>query len=229
MTVTDACVQLANVGEVIASLPQVLRSDAEENRHRILESARQLFSESGLDVTMRQIARRAEVGPATLYRRFPSKQDLVLEAFKSELAACRAIVREGVANTDPWQGFCSVVERITVLNVRNQGFTDAFLSVHASAADFASHRVDMLSEVATIIRRAQAVGALRQDFVVDDFVLILLAGRGLGRAPLEVRTVAAHRFAALAIDGLRASRSTGQLPPPARLSSAARDFSLDRV
>ena len=55
-------------------LPQKLRSDAEDNRDRILESARVLFAREGLTVPMRAIARHAGVGPATLYRRFPTKQ-----------------------------------------------------------------------------------------------------------------------------------------------------------
>ena len=54
-----------------------LRADAQENRDRILDAARALFSERGLDVSMREVARCAEVGPATLYRRFPTKQALI--------------------------------------------------------------------------------------------------------------------------------------------------------
>lgn len=70
-------------------LPHMLRADAQDNRDRVLEAARALFAERGIDVTMRQIARRADVGPATLYRRFPTKQILVDEAFEYELRSCR--------------------------------------------------------------------------------------------------------------------------------------------
>lgn len=203
-----------------------LRSDAQENRDRILDAAREVFAASGLDATMRQIARRAEVGPATLYRRFPSKQDLILAAFRSELIACRGIVREGAANSDPWKGLCVVIERITVLNAHNQGFTDAFLSEYPGEVDFAAHRREMLGELSTITRRAKAAGALREDFTIDDFVLILLAGRGLTRAPIATRTDAARRFAALTIEGLRAAPTNAQLPAPARLVSAITDPAL---
>jgi len=217
----DAGVHFGKVRGMTATVPQVLRSDAQENRDRILESAREVLAESGLEVTMRQIARRAGVGPATLYRRFPTKQDLVLEAFRQELHACRTIVREGVADPDPWRGFCAVIERITVLNARNQGFTEAFLSEYPAAVDFQAHRTEMMQGLSTIARLAKDSGALRQDFVLDDFVLILLAGRGLTRAPLATRDTAARRFAALAIDGLRAADRAQPLPTPARLTSAA--------
>ena len=100
-----------------------------------------------------------------------------------ELGACRAIVREAAADPDPWRGFCRVIERVTVLNARNQGFTDAFMAEHPSAIDFAAHRAALTREIAAISRRAIAAGELRADFVLDDFMLVLLAGRGLTTIP----------------------------------------------
>ena len=201
------------------TLPQVLRADAQDNRDRVLEAARELFAESGLGVTMRQVARRAGVGPATLYRRFPTKQELVLEAFMDEFRACTAIVREAAADPDPWHGFCSVIERVTVLNARNQGFTDAFMSTYPGAVDLAAHRAEMTRELAAISRRAKAAGDLRADFTLDDFMLVLLAGRGLTALPAPDRGGAARRFAAVALQGLRAAEENRPLPPSPRLAS----------
>ena len=215
----DAPVHLAKVRGMTGTLPHVLRSDAQDNRDRVLKAARELFAESGLGVTMRQIARRAGVGPATLYRRFPTKQALVLEAFTDELGACSAIVREAAADPDPWHGFCSVIERVTVLNARNQGFTDAFMAEHPSAVDFPAHRAALTREIAAISRRAIAAGELRADFVLDDFMLVLLAGRGLAAVPARERVAAARRLAALTIEGLRAEDANYPLPKPPRLAS----------
>ncbi len=201
-------------------LPQLLRGDAQGNRDRILESARALFAEQGIDVTMRAIARRAQVGPATLYRRFPTKQLLVDEAFADELAICRTIVQDGCADPDPWQGFCFIIEQLTALNVRNQGFVEAFMSANPDTDTFAAHRASLLRMLTALSRRAQAAGALRPDFVIDDLVLVLLAGRGLSSAPSARRGAAARRFAALAIEAFRASDMNAALPLPARLASA---------
>ncbi|WP_261984695.1 MULTISPECIES: TetR/AcrR family transcriptional regulator [unclassified Rhodococcus (in: high G+C Gram-positive bacteria)] len=55
-------------------LTQILRADAKENRDRIVEVAREVFASDGLGISMREVARRAEVGPATLYRRFPPRR-----------------------------------------------------------------------------------------------------------------------------------------------------------
>ncbi|PXW30890.1 UNVERIFIED_CONTAM: TetR family transcriptional regulator [Williamsia faeni] len=212
----DAGVHIAKVREMDETLPQVLRADAQENRDRVLAAARELFARDGLDVTMRQIARYAEVGPATLYRRFPTKHALLVEAFMDELGACRGIVRDAVDDPDPWRAFCTVIERLAVLNAQNQGFTDAFMSAQPGAIDFAAHRSQMLHELSGIARRAKDAGALRADFVVDDFVLVLLAGRGLATAKINGRTAAARRFAALAIDGFRATDSNSPLSAPAQ-------------
>lgn len=208
----NAPVHLREVRDVTGTVPQSLRSDARENRDRVLDAARILFSERGIDVTMRAIARRAGVGPATLYRRFPTKQDLVDEAFAHELQACRAIVEDGCADDDPWRGFCSVIERISVLNASNQGFVDAFMADRPDAVAFRVHRESLLKSLAGLARRAKATGGLRRDFVIDDLVLVLMAGRGLSSTRPADRVVAARRFAALAVEAFRASDTNGRLP-----------------
>ncbi|MFI6424292.1 TetR/AcrR family transcriptional regulator [Promicromonospora sp. NPDC050880] len=200
------------------TVPHKLRSDAQDNRDRILAAARSLYAEHGLEVTMRQVARRAGVGPATLYRRFPARQVLLEAVFADELRACRSIVAEGSADPDPWRGLTSVVERISVLNVGNQGFVDAFMGEYPRADAFTEHRTEMLTMLGGLARRAQASGQLRADFVLDDLVLVLLAGRGLAATPSARTVVAARRFAALAVEAFRASGANEPLPRPASLA-----------
>jgi AcrR family transcriptional regulator len=204
----DACVHMTEARRMPTVLPQLLRADALENRSRALEAARELFSERGIDaVTMRDIARRAEIGPATLYRRFPTKQSLVDEAFAEEMTACARLVHDGASAADAWQGFCAVVTEICVLNARNQGFTDAFTGGAAAGAShgaLAAHRAELLRAMSGLARRAQRAGRLRADFTINDFVLILSAGRGLATVPRGRRKAAARRFAALAIDAFHA-------------------------
>ncbi|WP_329000334.1 TetR/AcrR family transcriptional regulator [Kribbella sp. NBC_00709] len=185
-------------------LPQKLRSDAEDNRDRILASARTLFATEGLTVPMREIARHAGVGPATLYRRFPTKQSLATEAFAEQVRACEAIVEQGLAVADPWQGFCLVIERLFELHVRNRGFTDAFLATYPEAADFAESRERAMRSVATLARRAKADGQLRRDFELADFVIMLTAHRGLRASTSAGRLAASRRFAALAVRAFQA-------------------------
>jgi AcrR family transcriptional regulator len=67
-----------------------VRADARRNEDALLEAAKAIFAESGVDAPAREIASRAGVGVGTLYRRFPSRADLVIAVFKREVDACTA-------------------------------------------------------------------------------------------------------------------------------------------
>ncbi|TVT46953.1 TetR/AcrR family transcriptional regulator [Amycolatopsis rhizosphaerae] len=186
-------------------LSRTLRSDARDNRERILDAARAVFASNGLDVPMREIARRAGVGPATLYRRFPTKELLATEAFADRMRACEAIADEGLADPDPWHGFCLLIEKIFELHARDRGFTEAFMSAFPRAVDFAAGREHTLRAVAELARRAKGTGRLRSDFVLDDLILVLMANRGIQATSPATRVAASRRFAALAIRAFQAS------------------------
>jgi AcrR family transcriptional regulator len=203
---------------VASPLTHTLRSDARDNRELILEAARAVFAAEGLNVPMREIARRAGVGPATLYRRFPTKQMLVTEALAGQMRACHAIVDEGLADPDPWHGFCLVIEKICELHARDRGFTAAFMSAFPDAMDFAADRGYALRSVAGLARRAKDAGRLRPDFVLDDLILMLMANGGIRAATPATRVAASRRFAALAIQAFRASPQAPPLPPAALLA-----------
>ncbi|WP_438491670.1 TetR/AcrR family transcriptional regulator [Streptomyces asiaticus] len=203
------------------SLPHTLRSDASDNRERILDAARALFATEGLKVPMREIARHAGVGPATLYRRFPTKQMLATEALTDEMRVCRAIVDEGHGEPDPWRGFCLVIEKTCELHARSRGFTEAFMSTFPDAMDFAAERAYALRSMAELAHRAKEAGHLRPDFVLDDLVLMLMANRGIHTASKAARVAASRRFAALVIQAFHASPQHSPLPPVARLAPAA--------
>lgn len=223
MTVADAPVQLREVRSMTRQVPQVLRADARDNRDRVLEAARELFTQRPIaQVTMRDVARRAGVGPATLYRRFPAKQLLVEAAFEREMQACRAVVDQGCAQDDAWSGLCSIVAGLSALNARNHSFTEAFMATNADSEVFSAHRDVLLRSLAELARRAIRAGALRRDFVLDDLVLVLLAGRGLASTAPAVRERAAQRFAGLALDAFRASPTNQHLPHAPRLVPARR-------
>lgn len=184
-------------------MPRILRSDARDNRDRILDAARAVFATEGLNVPMREIARRAGVGPATLYRRFPTKEDLVTEAFRDQMHACYAIVEDGLADPDPWHGLARVIEKLCELHARDRGFTAAFMATFPHALDFAEHRERALRSIAELNHRAQDAGHVRPDVTLDDIVLILMANSGIQASSAAARVAASRRFATLALRGLQ--------------------------
>lgn len=203
-----------------AHLPHNLRSDARDNRERILDAARSIFVTDGLEVPIREIARRAEVGPATVYRHFPTKEMLIAEAFTDQMLACRSIVDEGLADPDPWRGFCGAVEQLCELQARDHGFTAAFMSTFPHAMDFAAIRTSSLTGAAELIRRAKDSGQLRPDIVLDDLILMIMANNGIHAETPAARLAAARRFAAHMLQAFHASPAAAPLPPVPRLVPA---------
>ncbi|MEV4809426.1 TetR/AcrR family transcriptional regulator [Micromonospora avicenniae] len=202
-------------------LSHPLRTDALDNRGRILEAARAVFAADGVNAPMREVARRAGVAPATLYRHFPTKEKLVTEAFTEQMHTCRDIVEEGLADPDPWRGFCLVIEKMCDLHARDQGFTAALVTAFPKALDFEARREYALTAIAELARRAMAAGRLRSDFVLDDVLLVLMANSGIRATSPAARITASRRFAALAIQAFEASPGASPLPPLVGLTSPA--------
>ncbi|MEU1491994.1 helix-turn-helix domain-containing protein [Streptomyces sp. NPDC005776] len=197
-----------------ARLPHALRSDASDNRARILGAARALFSTQGLSVPMREIARRAGVGPATLYRHFPAKQTLVAEAFADQVRECRAIVDQGCADPDPWHGLCLIIKAICELHARDRGFTEAFMSTFPGATEVTEGRDYTVGAVSELAHRAKEAGRLRPDFLVpDDLILMLMANRGIRASTAAGQAAASRRFAGYVIQVMQASPPHDPLSP----------------
>ncbi|SFH43791.1 DNA-binding transcriptional regulator, AcrR family [Amycolatopsis regifaucium] len=192
-----------------------------DNRERILEAARALFATEGLNVPLREVARRAEVGPATLYRHFPTKEILATEAFTDQMRRCHLAVDEGLADPDPWRGLCSVIERLCELHARDRGFTAAFVSTFPKAVNFTADRDYALKAIAELSARAKDTGKLRPDFVLDDLILMLMANNGIQAASPAAQVAASRRFAALVIQAFQGTPDHAPLPPVARLALVA--------
>src|ERR1700757_3593438 len=89
---------------------QPLRKDAERNRQRVISAARELFAARGLDVTFEDIARAADVGVGTVYRRFPDKEKLIDGLFEERLQVLRESARAALEVTDPWSALVGFME-----------------------------------------------------------------------------------------------------------------------
>ncbi|MFJ5223702.1 TetR/AcrR family transcriptional regulator [Streptomyces sp. NPDC088400] len=205
--------QRARVGATAGE--PVLRADALHNRHRIVEAAREVFAARGLDVPMVAIARRSGVGVATLYRRFPTKEALITEAFADQLEACVSVVDDALADPDPWRGFCGVIEKVCAMHAVDRGFTAAFLSAFPDAIDFERERARAEEGFALLAQRAKDAGRLRADFVQDDLMMLLMANSGLVTTSDEAALAASRRFVAYLLHSFRAEHAdqAGPLPP----------------
>ena len=95
------------------------------NRDAILVAARQAFCDQGLEVPLEEIARRAGVGIATLYRRFPSRTELLDTVLADTVQAHLDLAERALAMEDPWEGFCFYLEQTCRLQATDRGLNDA--------------------------------------------------------------------------------------------------------
>lgn len=189
-----------------------LRADAERNRARIFAAAREVFAELGLDVPMTEVARRAGVGIATLYRRYPTREDLVAATFAAKMTDYADAAEAALAQEDPWAGFCDYVRAACEMQAKDAGFADVLALTFPFHESFEDQRSRAFRAFTRLVRRAQEAGALRKDFVSQDFVMLLMANAGLVHATQHSAPQAWRRFAALMIQAFRAP-GDGPLPP----------------
>ncbi|MFG2966992.1 TetR/AcrR family transcriptional regulator [Streptomyces sp. NPDC048288] len=195
-----------------------LRADARRNRERVLTAAREVFAEQGIDAPMATVARRAGVGVATLYRHFPTRDDLVRDAFAQQMDTCVRALSEALADPDPWRGFQRLIETVCALQREERGFPAAFVAAFpGSASEHAHSRQRAERDFTTLVRRAQAAGGLRADFHPSDLAVVLLAHCGLVTA-LPGDGAASRRLVAYLLQSFRADTANEPLPPPTSLT-----------
>ncbi len=207
-----------------------LRADAIRNRDAILAAARETFAEYGLGASLEEIAARARVGIATLYRRFPSRQQLVAAALVDKVATYADAAQAALAIDDPWTGFCGYVEAICELQAGDRGLAD-LLSMNLPA----DGQVEQLRRTAhdhtiTLIERAKAAGKLRADFVGEDLLILLIANAAIVHVTRDQAQRASRRLVALAIDAF-GRVDTSPLPAPpstAEMATAMRTLAHAR-
>jgi AcrR family transcriptional regulator len=193
--------------------PIQLRADAERNRQRLLDAARELFATRGLDVTLDEIARRAGVGTGTAYRRFPNKDALIEPLMVGRIGELEAIARECLEEPDPWLGIVRYFERALELQAADRGLKQVLFSAGRGGAAVARARGALGPVVTQLVQRAVDVGAVRADLATTDIPLInfmLNTVVDLGR---DVEPELYRRYLAIVLDGLRPSRA-GAAPLP---------------
>jgi AcrR family transcriptional regulator len=199
-----------------------LRADAARNRSAIVEAARAVFAEQGLDAPYDEIARRSGTGNATLYRRFPTRGDLVAAVFADRMTEHLEAVQAGLADDDAWRGFASYIQTAAAMQARDRGIADLVTMDVAAAPAIEELRSRAFAGLVRLVERAQAAGVLRADFTTEDVVLLLMANAGLVERAHGIRAEASARLIHVLLDGFRAAAATdGPSAPGARRTELA--------
>ncbi len=193
-----------------------LRRDAERNRQRILDAARELFAERGLGVTLNDIAHHAGVGVGTVYRRFPDKAPLIDALFEQRLEEFVGLMNAALDDPDPWQGFAGFLERALELQAADRGLRELVLGAPGGEERIAQLRAQLYPLGERLVQRAREAGELRADCEAQDTAILqLMLGLVIDTAH-DVEPELWRRYLAIVLQGLRANPG-----PPAPLAPPA--------
>jgi AcrR family transcriptional regulator len=189
------------------------RSDALRNRAKLVTAARELFAANGVDVSVEEITHHAGVGMGTLYRHFPTKEELIDAVLEDAFDEIIRLAQEAAAADDAWEGLAGFFERLLELHAQNRGVKDIVaLRGHGSKRAEAM-RARLRPLLAQIVERAHQQGTLRRDFTSDDLPLVFWTANRVIELTQDVAPDFWRRYLALLLDGLRPAAAT-QLPEP---------------
>jgi AcrR family transcriptional regulator len=186
-----------------------LRADAQRNRDKILRAARDAFAASGYGVPLDEIAAMAGVGPGTVYRHFPSKEELFEAVVTVRLRDLIAAAHGLASDPDPGQAFFGFLARFRREAAAKRDLPDA-IAVPGSLQDELHSALDVL------LRRAQQAGAVRADITTQDLIALLKGVFGAinDRPPGTGDQGRTDRLLTVVTDGLRRPDDHAGTPQP---------------
>jgi AcrR family transcriptional regulator len=191
-----------------------LRADAARNRLRILAAAGSVFAERGLDASTAEIARRAGVGEATLFRRFPSKDDLIVAIVAEHMDGLIAAAERCLEEPDPWQGIERFFHAMVEQQVGDQGALDSVKDECMTSPALAGRRKRIMELMSRLLRRAQDAGVVRDDLTAPDLGLLAAAASSVGGLAFPgLRPDLWKRYLGIILDGMRPEGATKLRPP----------------
>jgi AcrR family transcriptional regulator len=191
-----------------------LRRDAQERHDRLITAARREFAARGVDASLEQIARDAEVAIGTLYRHFPTRLDLLLAALEPRLAEFAAGSDRALGIDDPWEGFVSYLENLFRVQAGDRGFNDFLSRRFPGSADTERIHDLMCRQIDDVLTRAQEAGAVRPDIALADVVNLIWSNGRMIDATSVSAPDAWRRQLHLMLDAYRAERAHPLPEPP---------------
>ena len=182
-----------------------LRADARRNRERVLRTAQELFAKDGLGVSLDEIARRAGVGPGTVHRHFPTKEALYLAVAIDQIEHLVAEAKVLATTEGSAAALFTLLSRMMATGAENVAVKSALVAAEYDLRTAAPGLAeDLTRQVADLLDRAHAAGAVRDDVTVDE-LMALVAGTfaAIRHANAETSPERSAHIAQIILDGLR--------------------------
>ncbi|RIV39135.1 TetR/AcrR family transcriptional regulator [Micromonospora radicis] len=195
----------------MATADRPLRADAARNRAALLAAAEAEFAERGLEASVAEIARRAGIGKGTVFRHFPTKDDLLAAVVLDRVDGLTALASRLSTADDPG---AALLEFLDAAASRQQQLDLSFLREAGEVNDrLGASRARLFEQVVLLVDRAQAAGAIRSDVTGLDVILLMCAPNHVAGFVPGAPPGLWRRYLAIIFDGLR-SPGSGPLPQP---------------
>ncbi len=189
----------------------------------LIAAAREIYAERGVDAPLDDIARRAGVGNATLYRHFSDRTELIETVFHDALLPILHMARRTRDHADAWSGLTAYLDRVFALLAADRGAGDLLTTAIQGVPTLDALREENRRTLETLLRRGQEQRTIRADLTIEDLLFLLAAlGRAAPAAPDSWR-----RHLALLLDGLRPAAARPL--PAASLRPEQFDAALHRL
>lgn len=190
-------------GATAPAAPRQLRADAQRNRKRIIEAASDAFREHGLEVSVAEIARRAGVGTGTLFRNYPTKEDLIHAVIETRMQEWTVAAQAALEHDDPVVAFAEFIHGAAEAQYRDRGLFEAFKSGMLDAPELFECKCQAVSLSNEVLRRAQDAGAVRKDITTDDLGNLTAAAAAAADRSGASDPSVFSRYLQILMDGLK--------------------------
>lgn len=182
---------------------RALRADAQRNRQRILDAARELFAMRGLEATLNDVAHHANVGVGTVYRRFATKDELIEAIFEDSIEQVVELAKAAVTMDDSWDAFVWFVEQLCERTATDRGLREMVCSKVYGGYRVECARLQLHPHIIQVVERARNDGHLRPEVASTDIpILNMLAGTVTEYAG-HIEPDLWRRYIALMLEGMR--------------------------
>jgi AcrR family transcriptional regulator len=192
------------------SAARPLRKDAARNRDLLLQAARDVFAERGLEASLDDVAHRAGVGVGTAYRHFANKYELAQAILAEAIDEVLALADRAAESDDPWAGIVAFLERAAQMQSSDRGLREVLMGTHdPERMEEVNQRISV--PLNRLVDRAKAIGAIRPDVEATDIGIVVLMLCTVADITGDAAPDLWRRYLPMLLDGLRAG---SELPVP---------------
>jgi len=176
----------------------------------VIEAARELFAVRGLEATLNDVAHHAGLGVGTVYRRFPTKEELLEAVFEDAIGQLIALAESALQHKDSWQGFVGFVEQMCEVTATDRGAREMAFSRTHGGERVETARLRLVPYITKLVERAQKDGYLRPDLSPSDMPIFGLMTGTVSEFAGHIDAELWRRYVAILLEGIRQRR--GQKP-----------------